>query len=129
MVKCPYCGNEVPVEEYVRHYETCPERQMLPVREVETGRISFIKPTHVREATFEELHMATVWDAMNIAYNTWVESPPRVLHEENVDKFVSFSHALFNSQKVHGVDVEKFRDEFREHLNYYLRLSQNLKPK
>jgi endogenous inhibitor of DNA gyrase (YacG/DUF329 family) len=26
MVKCPYCGNEIPTEEYSKHYETCPKR-------------------------------------------------------------------------------------------------------
>ena len=57
LVKCPWCGKEVPTEEYLEHYERCPEREeRLPVTEVETGRVSFIKPIEVRQATWEELY-------------------------------------------------------------------------
>jgi len=128
-LKCPWgCGWEGEAREYIEHLETCPKREeRLPVTEVETGKVTFIKPIRVREATFEELHMATVWDAMNITYNTWVESPPKVLHEDNVDKFVQFSHQLFNSQKIHGVNVDKFRDAFHKQLNYYLKFVEELR--
>jgi len=38
MVKCPYCGNEIPTEEYFRHYEECPSRlrvspKVIPTKE------------------------------------------------------------------------------------------------
>ena len=26
LVKCPWCGTEVPTEEYDKHYDTCPKR-------------------------------------------------------------------------------------------------------
>jgi len=27
MVKCPWCGKDIPAEEYGKHYETCPARK------------------------------------------------------------------------------------------------------
>ena len=112
------------VVEDIEEQLTKGKKEMLPVREEETGRVSFIPVT--RKATFEELHYDTVLDAMNVAYNTFVESPPKVLHKENVAKFIEFSRHLFEAQKLHGVDIGKFRQQFEDHLNYYLKFVKGL---
>jgi len=28
MVKCPWCGKDIPIEEYSKHYEVCPEHHV-----------------------------------------------------------------------------------------------------
>jgi predicted RNA-binding Zn-ribbon protein involved in translation (DUF1610 family) len=172
MVKCPFCGEEVPAEEYFSHLARtqhlkgarevkkmpgeeplssglytfkCPKcgrvtpkilvlgeppREYAPQCPVCGGRmIREEKPVAVREATFEDLHMSTVFDAMNVAYNTFVEEPPRVLHEENIPRFIKFSNDLFRAQGLHGVDVEKFRTEFKDQLDYYLKEVERLREK
>jgi len=123
--KCSYCGEEGHSIQQCPKWKGAGREEMLPVRE-EDGRVSFI-PVKVRKATFEQFHYDTVLDALNVAYNTFVESPPRMLHEENVDKFQQFSRHLFEAQKMHGVDVEKFRHDFEEHLQYYLKFVKQLK--
>jgi endogenous inhibitor of DNA gyrase (YacG/DUF329 family) len=36
MVKCPWCGKDIPAEEYGKHYEVCPQR--LEQKKVTVGK-------------------------------------------------------------------------------------------
>lgn len=39
MVKCPWCRQEIPIEEYLRHYDKC-YKGMPPEEEFKTKKIS-----------------------------------------------------------------------------------------
>jgi len=75
------------------------------------------------------VYMDALFKAMNIAYNTFVESPPRVLHEENVPKFTRFSTDLFESLRWVGLDLDKHRPAFDKELRYYMKFVEQLRAR
>jgi len=121
---CRYCGAPSP-----HHKPDCPRYVPPPliVRDVETGKLVLIKPKQVRKATWEDIRMDSLKKAVNVAYNTFVESPPRRLHPENVEKFIQFSRDLFQAQRLVGLDLEKYTREFNEELEYYMRFIKEIR--
>jgi len=82
MVKCPYCGNEIPIEEYSEHYEKCPHRLRVPPKVIPT------KEELEKEETVEvELYWAKILEKneaklqafVNAVSKEWDIVPPKVI--------------------------------------------------
>jgi hypothetical protein len=62
-LKCPWCGDEVEVEEYVKHLETCPKRRERGFVSLSTWKTKFaqalaqdiIARGHFERRDFDEL--------------------------------------------------------------------------